>query len=73
LDLASLGGMMMFENIQLLADKWLTADYSDGHVSVRTIYSYKLNHYGLKVHRFGWQTESLQDCNTYLLAKNYTN
>ena len=23
---------------------------------------YKLNHYGLKVHRFGWQTESLHGC-----------
>ena len=22
----------------------------------------KLNHYGLKVHRFGWQTESLHGC-----------
>jgi len=39
----TLGGKMMFENIQLLADKWLIADYSDGHVSGRTIYSYKLN------------------------------
>jgi hypothetical protein len=33
----------------------------------------QLNHYGLKVHRFGWQTESLQGCNTYLLATSYTN
>ena len=39
----TLGGKMMFENIELLADKWLIADYSDGHVSGRTIYSYKLN------------------------------
>ena len=39
----TLGGTMMFENIQLLADKWLIADYSDGHVSGRTIYSFKLN------------------------------
>jgi hypothetical protein len=36
-------GTMMFENIQLLADKWLIADYTDGHVSGGTIYSYKLN------------------------------
>ena len=39
----TLGGTMMFENMQLLADKWLIADYSDGHISGRTIYSYKLN------------------------------
>jgi len=39
---STLGGKMMFENIQLLAGKWLIADYSDGHVSGRTIYSYKL-------------------------------
>ncbi|MEO5775836.1 MAG: hypothetical protein ABIQ27_02965 [Flavobacterium sp.] len=39
----TLGGKMMFENIQILGDKWLIADYSDGHVSGRTIYSYKLN------------------------------
>lgn len=39
----TLGGTMMFENMQLLADKWLIADYSDGHISGRTIYSYELN------------------------------
>jgi hypothetical protein len=37
------GGKMMFENIQILGEKWLIADYSDGHVSGKTIYSYKLN------------------------------
>lgn len=39
----TLGGKMMFENIQLLAEKWLIADYSDGHISGKTIYSFKLN------------------------------
>ena len=39
----TLGGKMMFENIQLLADKWLIADYSDGYVFGRTFYSFKLN------------------------------
>jgi hypothetical protein len=38
-----LGGKMFFENIQILGDKWLIAEYSDGHISGRTIYSYKLN------------------------------
>ncbi|OOV16111.1 hypothetical protein [Flavobacterium sp. LM4] len=40
---STLGGKIMFENIQLLTDKWLIADYSDGHVSGRTIYSYKID------------------------------
>ena len=39
----TLGGKMMFENVQVLGDRWLVADYSDGHVSGRTIYSFKLN------------------------------
>ncbi|MBF4516749.1 hypothetical protein IRZ71_10355 [Flavobacterium sp. ANB] len=38
-----LGGKMFFENIQILGNKWLIADYSDGHISGRTIYSYKFN------------------------------
>jgi dynactin complex subunit len=39
----TLGGKITFDNIQLLGDKWLIADYSDGHVSGRAIYSYNLN------------------------------
>lgn len=38
-----LGGKMFFENIQILGDKWLIADYSDGHITGKTIYSYKVN------------------------------
>lgn len=39
----TLGGKMTFDNIQILGEKWIIADYSDGHVQGRTIYSYKLN------------------------------
>jgi hypothetical protein len=33
---------------------------------------HELNHYGLKGHRFGWQTESLKGYSTYLFATNFT-
>ena len=39
----TLGGKMTFDNIQILGEEWIIADYSDGHVQGRTIYSYKLN------------------------------
>jgi hypothetical protein len=39
----TLGGKMTFDNIQILGEKWIIANYSDGHVQGRTIYSYKLN------------------------------
>lgn len=38
-----LGGKMMFGKIQVLSDKWVIADYSDGHILGSTIYLYKLN------------------------------
>ncbi|MGV8945094.1 MAG: hypothetical protein ACOH1N_01575 [Lutibacter sp.] len=40
---AVLGGTMSFRNIQLLGNKWLIADYNDGHIQGRAIYEYKLN------------------------------
>jgi hypothetical protein len=39
----TLGGNMMFENIQILSKEWLIADYSDGHISGKAIYSFKIN------------------------------
>jgi hypothetical protein len=39
----TLGGTMRFENIQVLSEKWVIADYSDGHVTGKSIYNYKLN------------------------------
>ncbi|MDD5149475.1 MAG: hypothetical protein PHC28_03200 [Flavobacterium sp.] len=39
----TLGGKMVFDNIQIPGKEWVIADYSDGHVQGRTIYSYKLN------------------------------
>jgi len=40
---AVLGGTMNFRKIQLLGNKWLIADYNDGHIQGRAIYEYKLN------------------------------
>lgn len=39
----TLGGKMIFDNILILGEEWIIADYSDGHVEGRTIFSYKLN------------------------------
>lgn len=39
---ATLGGKMIYENIQLLGSKFLIASYSDGHVDGKSIYSYKI-------------------------------
>lgn len=41
-----LGGTMSFGKIQLLSDKWLIADFNDGHIEGKGIYEYKLNKYG---------------------------
>lgn len=38
-----LGGNMRFGNIQILSDKWVIAEFDDGHVTGRSIYRYKLN------------------------------
>jgi hypothetical protein len=38
-----LGGKMVFDNIQVLGEEWIIADYSDGHVQGRAIFSYKVN------------------------------
>lgn len=40
---AVLGGTMIYGKIQLLGNKWLIADYSDGHIQGRAIYEYQLN------------------------------
>lgn len=40
---AVLGGTMNYGKIQLLGNKWVIADYNDGHIQGRTIYEYRLN------------------------------
>lgn len=40
---AVLGGSMNFGKIQLLGNKWVIADYNDGHIQGRSIYEYRLN------------------------------
>jgi hypothetical protein len=39
---AVLGGTMRFGNIEILSDKWVIADYDDGHVTGKSIYRYQL-------------------------------
>jgi hypothetical protein len=43
---AVLGGSMNFGNIQILGNKYIIADYSDGHIEGKSIYIYKLNNKG---------------------------
>lgn len=40
---AVLGGTMNFGKIQLLGNKWIIADYSDGHIQGRSIYEYRID------------------------------
>ena len=40
---AVLGGTMNFGKIQLLGNKWIIADYSDGHIQGRSIYEYRMD------------------------------
>ena len=40
---AVFGGTMNFGKIQLLGNKWVIADYNDGHIQGRSIYEYQLN------------------------------
>ena len=40
---AVLGGTMSFDKIQIVSNKWIIASYSDGHISGRSIYEFKLN------------------------------
>ena len=40
---AVLGGTMRYGKIQLLGNKWLIADYNDGHIQGRSIYEYRIN------------------------------
>lgn len=42
----ALGGNMSFGKINLLGNKFLIAEYGDGHVQGKSIYSYKLNDSG---------------------------
>ncbi|WP_313113592.1 hypothetical protein [Aequorivita sediminis] len=39
---AVLGGTMHYNNIQLLGDKWIIADFEDGHVYGKAILEYSL-------------------------------
>nr|WP_315151934.1 hypothetical protein [uncultured Flavobacterium sp.] len=39
----TLGGKMIFGNFKILSDEWIIADYNDGHIEGKTIYSYKLD------------------------------
>ena len=41
---AVLGGTMNFGKIQLLGNKWVIADYSDGHIQGRSIYEYRIDY-----------------------------
>lgn len=43
---AVLGGKMNFGNIQILGNKYIIADYSNGHIKGKSIYIYKLNNKG---------------------------
>ncbi|HEY9169317.1 MAG TPA: hypothetical protein VIN72_07515 [Lutibacter sp.] len=40
---AVLGGTMIYGKIQLLGNKWIIADYSDGHIQGRSIYEYRID------------------------------
>ena len=40
---AVLGGTMIYGKIQLLGNKWIIADYSDGHIQGRSIYEYQID------------------------------
>lgn len=40
---AVMGGTMNFGKIQLLGNKWIIADYSDGHIQGRSIYEYRID------------------------------
>jgi hypothetical protein len=40
---AVLGGTMNFGKIQLLGNRWIIADYSDGHIQGRSIYEYRID------------------------------
>ncbi len=41
-DQAILGGTMQFWKIEPLGGRWVIADYSDGHIAGRAIYTYRL-------------------------------
>ena len=40
---AVLGGTMSYGKIQLLGNKWIIADYNDGHIQGRSIYEYQID------------------------------
>ncbi len=40
---AALGGTMQFYKIQLINDRWIYAEYEDGHVSGSAIFQYRFN------------------------------
>jgi hypothetical protein len=40
---AVLGGTMSYGKIQLLGNRWVIADYSDGHIQGRSIYEYRID------------------------------
>lgn len=43
---AVLGGTMRFGKIQVLSNEWLIADYNDGHIQGKAIFSFKLSNKG---------------------------
>lgn len=43
---AVLGGTMRFGNVQLLSDKWLIADFNDGHIEGKGLYKYTFKNDG---------------------------
>ena len=40
---STLGGTLEFEKIQVLGEIWVIANYSDGHITGRAIYSYVID------------------------------
>ncbi len=43
---AVLGGTMRFGNVQLLSDKWLIADFNDGHIEGKGLFKYTFKNDG---------------------------
>lgn len=43
---AILGGTMDFGKIEILSDKWILADYNDGHIEGKSIFEYTLEENG---------------------------
>jgi|SRR5690554_178271 len=55
---AVLGGTMHYNNIQLLGDRWLIADFEDGHVYGKAIMEYSFEENNTVVFRIMAQSEN---------------